>query len=505
MRAWNSTLLAAAFAVLVACMGGLPHSLRREIAIESDKLHEAEQEFQHAQDILRQDLAQAPDLFRDVPAPNEWATRLKTDRENLDSAERDEKELEELNRRNRADSRRHAEMLLNAERNLRGTAIKDSRAVEAAVTKWLDFGHNPAVHLAQMKRNYDGVRAADLTPVSKTVEQAEHDWPAKKTALDDRLNALCELPKQAEAQWSSSEAARQSADEGKLTSPQLATLVQAEDTLSDEAKQINVKGDELRGLSGQLYYSWDKILTDLDTDHYGSDRTYRERIKTVRTHYIDVAAKKTEVSSDEHWVTVSEPAYHAVENDLGMAIAHKDAGLFDSEAQNIPQPAGFAYIAPESQGSNQYGYWTHSGGQSVWTWLPEYLILRDLLWSHDYRPVVLDEYRGYRTAQRSGQTYYGQSTPASPPKYGTHGTFTQTHYADSRYVQKGGFKGSAFDPHTRPGGPSIFSGSHPDQRGGFSSGEKDAGRQFGRGAGSPSGKRFGSPGGFRGPGRRFGR
>jgi hypothetical protein len=505
MRRWKPRLLAAALVVLAACIGGLPHSLRKDIAIESDKLREAEHEFQHAQDTLRQDLAQAPDLFRDIPEPNEWTTQLETARENLDSAERDEKELEDLNRRNRASSRRHAEMLLTAERNLRETAAKDTRTVEASVTKWLDFGRNPAPHLAQMKREYDAIRAADLTSVSKTVEQAEHDWPAKKSALDGRLAALCDIPKQAEAQWMSTEAARQSAEQGKLTGPQVATLIQADDALSAEATGINAKADELRGLSGQLYYSWDKILTDLDTDHYGSGRIYRERIKTVRTHFIDVPAKKTEVSSDEHWVTVSEAAYHAVENDLGMAIAHKDAGLFDSEAQTTPQPAGFAYIAPESQGSNQYGYWTHSGGQSVWTWLPEYLILRDLLWNHDYRPVILDEYRGYRTAQQSGRTYYGQSTPTAPPQYGTHGTFTQTHYADSRYVQKGGFKGSAYASHNTPGGTSIFSGSRPEPRGGFESGEKGAGRQFGRGAGSPSGKRFGSPGGFRSPGRRFGR
>jgi len=182
-----------------------------------------------------------------------------------------------------------------------------------------------------------------------------------------------------------------------------------------------------------------------------------------------------------------------------VAIAHKDAGLFDSEAQTTAQPAGFAYIAPESQGSNQYGYWDHSSGHSVWTWLPEYLILRELLWNHDYRPVVIDEYRAYRTAQTAGRTYYGQTTPAAPPKYGTHGTFTQTHYADSRYVQHGGFSSSAYTTH-----PGANPGTaHPEPHNQPGMNKDESGHGFGAGAHPPSGHQFGRPGGFR-PGRRFG-
>ena len=260
---------------------------------------------------------------------------------------------------------------------------------------------------------------------------------------------------------------------------------------------MTAKAAELQSMCGQLYDSWDKILTDLDDSRYGDDQVFRERIKTVRTHLVDVASKKRETTSEERWTNVSEPQFHAVQNDLGMAIAHKDAGLFDYEAETTAQPAGFAYIAPESQGSNQYGYWDHSSGHSVWAWLPEYLILRELLWNHDYRPVMADEYRAYRTAQSSGRTFYGQTSPAAPPRYGTHGTFTQSHYADSRYVQRGGFSGSAFASHpgSNPGAPRAGEpGLNNDA----------AGRRFGSGAHPPSGQQFGRPGGFRSPGRRFG-
>jgi hypothetical protein len=262
---------------------------------------------------------------------------------------------------------------------------------------------------------------------------------------------------------------------------------------------MRAQSSELESLSGQLYDSWDKVLTDLDVERRDPERIYRERIKTIRTHYTDVASKQSDNTVSQQWVNVSGPQFHAVENDLGMTIAHKDAGLFDSEANTTPQPAGFAYIAPESQGRNEYGYWDHSHGTSVWTWLPEYLILRDLLWNHDYRPVIADEYRGYQTAARAGRTYYGQASPTAAPKYGTQGTFTQTHYANSRYAQNGGFRGSAYSSHS--GEFASAPRSAPRSQPSFSS--DSAGHRFGSGAHGPSGRRFGG-GGF-GGGRRFGR
>ena len=341
----------------------------------------------------------------------------------------------------------------------------------------------------------------DLAPVARTVAQAEKDWPAKTSYLDGRLAALRAAPQTAETEWSSIATARQDAASGKATGKELATLIETDSLLGQQAKTLSTAPAELRGLCAQLYDTWDTILTDLDQSHYGADSIYRERLKTVRTHYTDVAAKKTETHSEEHWTTVSAASYHAVEKDMGMAIAHKDAGHFDSEAQTVPQPPGYSYIAPPEAGSNQYGYWAHDPyGHSVWTWLPEYLILRELLWNHSYQPVLVSDYSAYRVAQRSGASYYGQRTPDSPPKYGSHGTFTETHYANSRYVQSGGFKGSAY----------ASAGSSPSQPHATPSFDNSsAGKRFGsKKSGSPPlGQRFGrQPGGFRAPsGRGFGR
>ena len=180
-----------------------------------------------------------------------------------------------------------------------------------------------------------------------------------------------------------------------------------------------------------------------------------------------------------------------------MEVVHK------AQLDN-PQPAGFAYIATEQQGSNQYGYWGHDNGGSVWHWLPEYLILRELLRNHDYRPVVLGEYRGYQAARSAGRTYYGQTSPTSPPKYGTGGTFTATHYAGSKYAQSGGFKGSAYAADRVNHMPS-FDGLHSQSQPGSFARSDGSGRRFGAGASAPSGRRFGQARRFPSAGRSFGR
>ncbi len=486
--------------VLSVSCSRLPSALHRDIAYESDRLEAADRQLRGSQEALARGLSEAPDLFRDAAAPAEWNARLLSDREKLASAKKIQSELAELARRDRADSQSRAEQLLTHERQLVKSAATDSQAVVAAAGEWLDFARDLPSHLDKMQHEYAMICSFDLGPVTKDVDQAEHDWPAKKPVLDERLDALRGISKQAETQWNSTEPLREAASSSKLSGNQLATLIQTDDNLAGDASTLADKTAELHSLSGQLYDSWDKILTDLDDSRYGRDQIFRERIRTVRTHLIDVSSKKDQTTSEERWMNVSEPEFRAVQNDLGMAIAHKDAGLFDSEAQTTPQPAGFAYIAPESQGSNQYGYWDRSSGHSVWTWLPEYLILRELLWNHDYRPVIADEYRAYRSAQNAGRTYYGQATPAAPPKYGTHGTFTQTHYADSRYVQQGGFRSSSYASH-----PGAASAPRAEPHNFPEKNNNSAGRRFGSGAHGPSGHQFGRSGGFRSPGRSFGR
>lgn len=493
MKRFSVIALLAALIGLAGC--GLSPSLRNQIAAEHRHLESAQQEFASSRESLRRDLAANTDLFANTSEPAQWNAQIDNAGRQFQQAAEADRELAELARRNHRDQEHRAKELLLRAELLRTNGLREAQTAVAAAQKWVDFKNDLPAHLTALEHEYKAVHDTDLAPLSKKVEQAGQDWPAKKDVLAANYSTLQDISKKADAVWNETAKARAEAAASRATGSEIASLIEASSTLSADDKALETKSAELRDLSNQLYDSWDKILVDLDR----ADDGYRERIKTVRTHISDASSHESETSSSEQWVAVSEPAFHAVENDLGMAIAHKDAGLFDSEATTKPQPAGFAYIAPESAGHNQYGYWTHDNGHSVWTWLPQYLILRELLWNHHYRPVVLDEYRGYRVAQSAGRTYYGQGVETSAPKYGTQGSFTKTTYASSRYVQSGGFKGSGYASH-RFNSPSSDSRRGPAFNDRGSAGKRFGQAKPGRGFGRSPGRGFG-----RGLGRGFGR
>ena len=281
-----------AILTLISCVGGLPPSLERDIRAELEKLQAAQAQVQHVQEQVRQDQAQAPDLFQSASEPGQWTFTLRDAREKLDRARDDSRELANLEHRHREDAPARARRLLAEERSLREAAVAESQTVEAAANRWLGFRGNLPSSLDKMHREYDAIRAVDLAPVAKTIERAELDWPAKKSALDSRLAALREIPKTADTQWHATESARQDAAAGKATGAELATLIQTDDALAQEQKTLAAGPAEMSALSNQLYDAWDKILTDLDDGHGGEDSFYRERIKTVRTHFTDVTAKE---------------------------------------------------------------------------------------------------------------------------------------------------------------------------------------------------------------------
>ena len=502
MKARKRNVVVIGFLLLAGCAARLPRPLHNEIRSENEKLQSAERQLDRAEKTTRDNLASAPDLFNGTSVAADWPSRLRADRQKIESAKSQDRELERIARQDRAESERRAEWLLSGERNMRETAVRDAEAVASESQKWLSFKRNLPSSLDAMKREHDAVRAVDFTTAAKAVSKAEQDWPAKKDALETRLADLRATPDNLEKQWKQTDKARQDAAAGKATGPEIATLIQTDEALSQAATGLPKKANDLQAQAGQLYNSWDKILTDLDKSREGPDAVYREKVKTVTTHYDNATSQPSGTTDDEKWVTVPEPTFLSVQNDLGMSIGHKDAGQFDSDAQTVPQPPGFAYMATPEQGRNQYGYWSNEGGHSVWTWLPAYFIMRDLLWGHDYRPIVIDDYRGYRSYRDMGRTWYGQTTPEAPPRYGSHGTFTEKHYASSRYVQSGGFRGSGYASH--PGAPTMTRseprfGSTPSEPGvGKRFGSPSSGRRFGAAPSSP-GRRFGSPG------RSFGR
>ena len=488
-------LILSVVAVSLAACSSLPRALRDDIASEIGKLDQARAKLKSAQTAITATLAKSPDLFNGTPVATEWPARLQAASLKLDRAQDARTQLEKLHSGDR-DTARRAERLLEETHRLRQSASDEVAAVEGEATRWTDFQKNLPQHLTQMDQAHARLQSADLGNLAQVVERAQRDWPAKRPDLDSRLNALRSAPDRAEVQWQATEAARVAAASGKAGGRDIAALITVDIALADASAGLDRNGEELRNLSGQLYESWDKILEDLEVSD--GDRTYREKVKTVRTKFLDVPTKKTETTTDVKWVDVSPAVYRAAEDNLGMAIAHKDAGLFDSEAQTVPQPAGYAYIAPPGQ-SNQYGYWSNGPQGSFWTFLPQYLIMRELFWGRSYQPIYVNSYTTYYSYHSSGRTWYGQDSPQAPPKYGSHGTFTQSTYANSKYVQSPGYKSSGYASRQYSGGSSSPATSSP--RPGSSPSEgSSAGRQFGKSSGEPqaappTGRRFGSPGG----------
>src|SRR6202012_3864651 len=107
--------------------------------------------------------------------------------------------------------------------------------------------------------------------------------------------------------------------------------------LKAAAADLPRQSAEIATLSGQLYTSWDKLLVDMRQHGH----TYDQEIRTVTTRLPDATAKAGDTTSDERWVEVPRATYEAQHNDLGMAIEHKPAGKYDSEADHVAQPAGF--------------------------------------------------------------------------------------------------------------------------------------------------------------------
>jgi hypothetical protein len=480
--------------VLFAGFDNLPRKVRADISAEAQQLPQTQKQFQSTQDEVTHDLTSDPDLFRAHDMNTAFPERFRIAAGELQGAQRDAAALDKLLKANRRQDQPQAEKLLQEERALRAAAVNEATSVQTEAQHWVDMKRNLPTELQQMAADRQALEHWDFAPITTVVMRAETDWPQKKSDLETRLAALRVIPADGERVWQSSDVARRQAESKDLAGLDYAGLLSSAETLHADVTTLPARTAELQSLSGQLYTSWDKVLVDLRDRKSGGSRDYEEEVRTVKTKFPDAAGKDGVTSQEEAWVEIPRATYQVCENNIGMSIAHKPEGKYDTEVDEVAEPAGFAYMAPVGE-RNQYGYWDHGSGGSFWVFYGQYALMRDLLWGHSYRPIPSYEWESYRTARTSGQTYYGRDEAAGAPKYGTHGTFTQQHYADSRYVRSsGGYGNSKY------------------ATGGFKRGESGEGHTFGSGSKPPSSgfKPRSAPGfrpSFRPPsgGRSFGR
>jgi hypothetical protein len=411
----------------------------------------------------------------------------------VQTAARDMQQLEALKKQNRRQDRDRAAALLGEERTARTAALDQALAIQKDAGHWVELKKQLPATLARMDRDYQMIRSFDAAPLTAEVQKAQAQWPDKRADLQSRLDTEIREQAQDETLWQSTAQARQEAAAGHLPAADTASLITAADKIHSDSALLPQKRAEIEGLVAQLNTSWDKVLVDMEKRGH----TYREQIRTIST------PQGGQTGSREDWVEVSEARYDALKNNLGMAIEHKPAGKYDFEAERVPQPAGFAYMAPPGQERNQYGYWEHHDGRDFWVFYGQYALLRDLLFNHRYEPLPRYDYDQYRDYRSRGQTYYGRDEASSAPKYGTQGSSTYDRYAGSSYARGGGFRNSPFasksgsfrsTPYATPGGESaprrFGSGSHPEPPSGFRSAPRprpapsfrmpSTGRRFGR-------------------------
>jgi hypothetical protein len=482
----------------------LPGGLRARIDSERSALATAQKQLSAAQDTVARDVQSHEDLFKSVPEGQQWAGRFSQAAAALQSADAPMRDLTRLEKDGHYQDRARAESLLATVRRLRNTGESQAATTQAEASRFIERAKHLPAEAQQMERDYHSIQSFDLAPLKAAVARAQSDWPEKKPDLETRLAGVTGLVTQADAVWQSTAKARADAAAGPPNSFDTGAFLAAGDQLKAAADSLPKKSAELQALSSQLYDVWDKILVDMQTRGSGSSRDYQQKIRTVRTRLPNAAAKTGATAAEEQWASVPQTTFNAMRNNLGMAIEHKSAGKYDFEAERVAEPAGFAYMAPPSQGSNQYGYWENRGGQSFWVWYGQYALLRDLLFNHSYRPLPRDDWEGYRTYRDRGQTYYGRDHESQAPRYGTNGTTTQDRYAGSTYGQSGGFRNSPY---------ASKSGSYRDSPyatpGARNPGEESSPRNFGRNRPSaPPERSFRPPSpSFRPPsgaGRRFG-
>lgn len=330
--------------------------------------------------------------------------------------------------------------------------------------------------LQAMTASYERLRGYDVEAAAPNVGKAMADWPAKKDDLRIRLDRLKSLKSEGERIWESSGALRSAAAAGNAAEFDYATFFQSADRIDQVARESSDGASSLNELAGQLYVAWDKVLLDVDTDHNPPGK-----VRVVRTKFKDASMAGGESSSEERWENVAARVKKA-DDTVGMVFERKPSGKYDVEAERVVEPPAYARVAPPGQ-SNAYGSW-HNG---VWSWLPQYLILSQLL-NANRGPIHTNDYYAYDQARRRGEVFYGRNNEFrwrhSPRSTGGGGSATgggfyrerpnSSGYSGSKYQSRGGYTGSRYQ--SRGGGFSSGGGFGSRSRGSFGGGRSFGGR-----------------------------
>jgi hypothetical protein len=156
---------------------------------------------------------------------------------------------------------------------------------------------------------------------------------------------------------------------------------------------------------------------------------------TLAATYQKYTIIENDKTKETDWIRVSNDDYWKNEADLGMAIVTKPLGFYESEIITSAEPVGMSMIAEptmvngQATGSNQYGQWQQSNGNSFWHYYGMYSMFNAFMPSNRYSH---NQWNGYNSAGRSS-SYYGRNN-----EYGTYGasTYSNAKYKNSAYSRR---------------------------------------------------------------------
>jgi hypothetical protein len=193
-----------------------------------------------------------------------------------------------------------------------------------------------------------------------------------------------------------------------------------------------------------------------DYGDYWVDSTYS---KTYHK-YIEIVNDKM---TEKEWQLVSEEFFWKNYENLGMAIVTKPYGYYEEDGLKEAQPVGLATVAKPvirngvATGSNQYGEWRGSNGNSFWHYYGMYRLFGALAGPSRYS---YNDWNSYSGRQR-GSAYYGRNN-----EFGTYGSST---YSNTRYRNGSFASRNPGEVRSATSGKARSSRSNPSVRGAGSS------------------------------------
>ncbi len=259
------TVLVVAVMAVVPFLGldDLPRSTRSAIDAERSALASATTQIQRAKDQVGGELQSDADIFRTVPASQQWPVALAGAQTVLQAADRDTQQLAALEKQNRRGDRQEAERLLADERQLRTSALRQANGVQNEASHWVELKRHLPDDLQQMSRDYQTIHGFDFNALNTAVQRAETDWPAKKADLDARVESVKAIQARGDQIWQSSAEERRLAAANDFAHLNFGALGSDADALKASAADLPRQSAEITTLSGQLYNSWDKLLVDM--------------------------------------------------------------------------------------------------------------------------------------------------------------------------------------------------------------------------------------------------